>query len=311
MTTRLSIQINNPSSNKCINNTFIETSAFLIKRNKTAFLISTHSFLPIKNNIQYEDEQLKICINSKWNELLILKSETEIKNLQLFKKLRLKIPNNGSFVFLQDKKVVIEDKIFSNYAFLPNYPQLVYIKIKIDRPSNYLSGTPLVDNTNSLVGIVSFSDTNHVYCLPSYYIVKTFEKKNDILLPEIDDQITRVNRHYVKNDMIYNPYLGLKIPIHAYLLLESDRQTEVSVIRDNEELNIFNVNFVKYSDSCLIENSRKLIVRNKYYTLSSASLHLLKKYKPELSIKLFSQLSNFDNLRGLQFRIKNDDIIIR
>jgi len=40
-------------------------------------------------------------------------------------------------------------------------------------------------------------------------------------------------------------------------------------------------------------------------------LHLLKKYKPDLSIKLFSQLSNFDNLRGLQFRIKNDDIILR
>ena len=73
MTTRLSIQINNLSSNKSINNTFIETSAFLIKRNKITFLISTHSFLPIKNNIQYEDKQLKICINSKWNELLILK----------------------------------------------------------------------------------------------------------------------------------------------------------------------------------------------------------------------------------------------
>ena len=84
---------------------------------------------------------------------------------------------------------------------------------------------------------MSFSDTTHVYCLPSYYIVKTFEKKNDILLPEIDDQITRVNRHYVKNDMIYNPYLGLSIPLFSYLLLESDRQTEVSVIRDNEELN--------------------------------------------------------------------------
>ena len=73
MTTRLSIQINNICSNKNIHDTFIETNAFLIRRNKTTFLISTHNFLPIKNNIQFENEQLKICINSKWNELLILK----------------------------------------------------------------------------------------------------------------------------------------------------------------------------------------------------------------------------------------------
>jgi len=311
MTTRLSIQINNICSNKNIHDTFIETNAFLIRRNKTTFLISTHNFLPIKNNIQFENEQLKICINSKWNELLILKSDNEITNLQLFKKLKLKIPNNDSYVFLNGEKVTIENKIFANYAFLPNYPQLVYIKVKSDRPSRYLSGTALVDNTNCLVGVVSFSDKDYVYCLPSYYIIKTFEKKNNILLPEINDPIIRVNRHHVKDDMVYNPYLGLNIPLLAYLLLESNRQTEVSVIRDCEELNIPDINFIVYSDPCLIDNSRKLIVRNKYYDLSTVSLHLLKKYKPELSKKLFSQLSNFDNLRGVQFRIKNDDIILR
>jgi hypothetical protein len=311
MTDKLSIQIDNISSNKNTNDTFIETNTFLIKRNKSTFLISTHGFLPIKNNIQFKDEKLKICINSKWNELLILKSDNVITDLRLFKKLKLKIPNNGSYAFLKGDKVTIEDKVFANYAFLPNYPQLVYIKIKTNRPSQYLSGTPLSDNTDSLVGVVSFSDKNYVYCLPSYYITKTFEKKNNILLPEIDDTITRINRHYVKNNMIYNPYLGLNIPLSAYLLLEADRQTEVSVIRDNEDVNIFDINFIEYSGPTLIENSRKLIVRNKYYELSTVSLHLLKKYNPELSKKVFSQLNEFDNLRGVKFRIKNNEIILR
>ena len=118
---------------------------------------------------------------------------------------------------------------FFNFGFLPNYPKTIYIKIKIQDSLSYLSGSPLYDNSDKLLGMVSFSDENYIYCLPSYYILKTFEKENKMLLPEFNYNICKINRNIVNNGLIYNPYLGNKIPLHTYLLLNQIDQMRLLV----------------------------------------------------------------------------------
>lgn len=311
MSNRISIQIKNFDSNKRNENTFIETEGLIIKRKKKSYIVTSHNFLPIKNDITLEKNDLKICINSKWNELLILKTENNIDSLPTFTKIRTKLPSVGSYALLKDKQVMIQEFVFHNFAFLPNYPQILYIRIKIKSPSEYIAGTPLYDKYNGLLGIVSFSDNDSVYCLPSYYIIKTFEKKNKILLPNVVDKIVRVNRHLVKDNNIYNPYLGTSVPLFCYFLLESNRENNLTILKDKKEDNITNVEFREYKNNKLINNSRKLHIKNNYYDLNTTSLHLLKKVFPLLSQKLLSQLNDIEDISNLRFKFKRDNLLLK
>ena len=311
MSTSLAVQIYNFSSNKNNKTSFIQTEAFLIRWKKDDFIITSHNFLPIKNNIYLNDEKLKICINSKWNEILILKSEKKLYSLPIFSKIKLKLPSIDSFAFIKNDKVKITEITFVNYAFLENYPETIYIKMKADNPSKYISGTPVIDNMNNLIGLVSFSDSDYVYCLPSYYIIKSFRRKNSFYIPDINEEIIRVNRHLVKDNQVYNPYLGINVPLFTYFVLESDRNTELTYIKGEVEETINNVEFIEWSNLGIITNSRHIHFYKKFYNLSSSSLHLLKKNNPELCGKLFEKLKGYSDLSKISFRIKDDGIIIK
>lgn len=311
MSTSLSVQIYNFSSNKNNKTSFIETEAFLIRWKKDNFIITSHSFLPIKNNIYLNDEKLKICINSKWNEILILKSENKLDSLPIFNRIKLKLPTINSFAFIKNDKVKIIDIVFINYAFIENYPETIYIKIKASEPQKYISGTPIIDNTNNLIGLVSFSDSEYVYCLPSYYIIKSFRRKNSFYIPNIKEEIIKVNRHLVKDKQVYNPYLGINVPLFTYFVLESDRHAEITYLKDNIEVSTSDIDFIEWNDSKVISNSRHIKFYKKFYDLSSSSLHLLKKTHPELCGKLFEKLKGITELDNIMFRIKDGGIIIK
>ena len=311
MSTKISIQIDSLDFNKRKNNTFIETESFLLRRNKKLYFITSHNFLPIKNNITNDDKKLSICINSKWNELLILSSECIPDKVQVFSRISVKLPNIGSTAYLNGKKVMINQFCFQNYAFLPKYPEVVYLQIKCKNSNNFLAGTPLYDSKRKILGIVSFSDENNIYCLPSYYIIKTFDKKNRIELPNYDGELTRINRHLVKDNLVYNPYLGLNIPISCYFLLESNRKLEIGVKTNEEELLLSDIDFREYSDKELILNSRKIIRDKKYLKLTSGTLHLIKKQYPELSQKLFQFISCKTDMSRIYFKVKKNSVSIK
>ena len=311
MSTKISIQIDSIDFNKRNNNTFIETESFLLRRNKKLYFITSHNFLPIKNNITHNDNKLSICINSKWNELLILSSESIPDKVPVFSKISIKLPNIGSFAYLNNKKFMINQFCFQNYAFLPNYPEVIYIQIKCKKSENFLAGSPLYDSKRKILGIVSFSDENNIYCLPSYYIIKTFDKKNKIELPNYSGDLTKINRHLVKDNMIYNPYLGLNIPISCYFLLESNRKLEIIVKDADEEYLFEDIEFREYSNKELILNSRKIIRNKKYVKLTSGTLHLIKKQYPELCQKLFQFISNKNDMSKIFFKVKKNSISIK
>ena len=312
MSSKLNIQTNNIEFNKSKKNTFIETESFVIKRSKKFYVITTHNFLPLRNNIFDDKKKYEICINSKWNELLILKDKNNGKYNKFFTKITCKLPQIGSYALIsKNKMVLIKNYCFFNYGFLPNYPKTLYIQVKVDNPKDYLSGTPLFDFTNKLLGIVSFHDDNNLYCLPSYYINKTFEKSNKIDLPDIDEKIIKVNRNIVKNNMIYNPSLGVNIPLHTYLLLESNKVNEITVTNGEIELVLNKIIYAEYKNNQIIKNSRKLEFINNYVLLSTSSFHSLKCYYPEKCKEMLEFISKAENISRVKFKIDDNEILIK
>ena len=326
MDSKLCIMTSSIDFNKSKTNTFIETESFVIKRNKGYYIVTSHNFLPIKNNIEMNKKKLNICINSKWNELLILcdnnidsndekNDDTSSKNKsnyeKYFSKICSKLPQVGSYAMINGKNVMIKKYCFFNFGFLPNYPKTIYIKIRIPDSTNLLSGSPLYDNSNKLLGMVSFSDEKYIYCLPSYYILKTFEKENKILLPDINYEICKINRNIVNKGLIYNPYLGIKIPLHTYLLLESNRPNEITFLKDNLEETIIDPVYSEYRNPKLIKNSRKLIFDKNYVLLSSSSFHSLKQKYPDKIPDLLKIIDSSKNLSTIRFMIENNNLIIK
>ena len=325
MDSKLCIMTSSIDFNKSKTNTFIETESFVIKRNKKFYIITSHNFLPIKKNIELNKSQLNICINSKWNELLVLcdnninsndsknNDTTNSKNgyEKYFSKISSKLPQVGSYAAINGKNVMIKKYCFFNFGFLPNYPKTIYIKIKIPDSRDFLSGSPLYDNSNRLLGMVSFSDEKYIYCLPSYYILKTFEKENKILLPDINYDICKINRNIVNKGLIYNPYLGIKIPLHTYLLLESNRPCEITFLKDSVEETIIEPVYSEYRDPRLIKNSRKLEFNKNYVLLSSSSFHSLKNIYPDKGLELLKIIESSKNVSTIRFMVENNNLIIK
>lgn len=308
MTSRLSIRLDNFKFNKKNENLLIESGYFQIKWKKKYYIVTTHSFLPIKNNIYIGETKLNICINCIWNELLILKSNNNIKmsnvslDIESFDKIGVKLPPVGNDIYIKNKRYIIQEFCFSEFGFIENYPKVVYMRLKIDSDDDILSGDPVYCNQNKLQGVVSLRDKNNIYCLPSYYLIKTFEKENNFKIPTTDTEIVRINRHIVKKGMIFNPYLGINIPLTSFLILEENRM--IKAFGKEDDINPITVNFRDFKKLPLVKNKRNLIKdSNGYYNLSTSSLHLMKILYPEYIQKLYEIINDNSNINKIKFKL--------
>ena len=306
MSSYLSIQLNNFSFNKNDENLLIDSGFFRIKRKSKHYLVTTHNFLPIKNQILLNEQKLKICINCTWNELLILKGEdiTINKEIKTFGKISSRLAPVGTILFVKGKKVMVNGYSYSDSFFIPGYPKAVYIRIKVSDPKSYASGMPIYCSHNKLHGIVSYSDSSYIYCLPSYYLLKTFEMENKFSVPVVDNKIIKVNRHHVKDDMIFNHYLGVNMPISSFLFLEKDRELEVYYDGNDEPKK---VNYIPSYEK-LILNKRNLVDSSDgFYLLTTSALHLIRKIYPKYAMPLYKSLSDNPNLK---FKVDKNYLII-
>ena len=142
MSTQLSIQLYDFNFDKNNDDILINNACFRIKRNKKYYIISTHNYLPIKNNIMMEDQKLKICINCVWNELLILKENNAQDNLDkydifTFNELGTKLPNVGSTLFINTLKTSVTELCFKPFGLIDEYPDIVYIKVNLKKIKIY------------------------------------------------------------------------------------------------------------------------------------------------------------------------------
>ncbi len=309
MSTQLLIPIDNFNFDKTDKPVLINTAFFRIKRNKKYYLITNHMYLPIKNNILLEEEKLKICINSIWNELLILKENDPVKNINkyndimTFQEMATRLPNLGSTLYINQSKVIVQEFTFRNMAFLDYYPEIVYIKVNFKKPQDILPGTPLYSNNFILQGIVSIVDDTGIYCLPSYYLLKTFIKENNFRLPIIKDNVKRINRYFIKNDMIFNPSLGINVPVLSSFLIEDNLKAYNKEGLEEE---------IEYKDSKQIyeiENRRNLVPNNDYYQLTSSAIHLLKMKHPNHASLLIKHLRENSN-PGVKFKVDKSNLVL-
>lgn len=305
MSTQLSIQLDRFNFDKKDENLLIDNGFFRIRRKNKYYIVTCHNFLPIKNNIFLNSQKLKICINSNWNELLVLKEDIFTKDIKTFDKISSRLPPIGETLLIDDKKIKVDEYCFKDSFFIPGFPKVVYMKIKIKDSKKIKSGIPIFCSQNKLQGIVSHSDINYIYCLPSYFLKKTFEMENKFSVPIINDKIEKINRNCVKDNFIFNPYLGLHLPVLTYLFLERNRNLDVCYKGNVEETTkVVYREFVENK----IQNKRHLVSLDDFYMLSTSSLHLLNILNKKHASRLFKIMNSNPNL---SFKIDKDYLILK
>lgn len=284
----------------------ISANGFFYTRNKKNYFVSTHSFLPVDNCM---NESLSISLQCNWNEIIILKNKNHTVKYNV--KFSNKLPHLGSILKNDSINATVREICFFNIAFLPNYPKTIYIKLKVENSNSIFPGTPFYDEQERLCGIVSFIEDGYIFLLPSYYIEKTFQKKNKLEIFDIDDEVLKINKNIVKKNMIYNPYIGYTIPLSSYMVLESNRSLEFELQGKYEKKIHKNPKLVEYKNNKLIPNKRKIISKNNSYKINAGILHYIRILNPDDSKNLILALENIDNVYQSKIIISKDKITIK
>jgi len=255
------------------------------------YIVTVHHGLPINNSF-LKEQKLTLIHNCIWNELLILSTESFSAD-NINKKHKYKIPNKEE-LYIKNKNNIItimnKDPVFIQLHEIPTNPPTIYLNCDIisGDVEESMSGSPVFDKNNYLVGILSKKNDleRSVYIIPIYILIKTLIKKNNNAIFDIDynDEIKKINGSPIKNCMILHKLLNISIPIPTYLMIEGD---------DDEEIKINKQIIVKYyniNDELHISNASNLIFKNNKYELSIRFLKLIKLYFSDIVPKIFEYI---------------------
>jgi len=241
---------------------------FLLNYQSKKYIISLHHNLPII-------EPDNLIINCVWNELLILENTYKLKDttkLKDIKDLKFKLPLINSNIYIMNNKIKINLNV-DNYPLLninnlPTNPRLIYIQASfLDFVGSVksLSGSPVFNTNNQLVGILCKQERNSIYILPTYYIIQTLTKSNNIFSIEFEDKINSINNNLVKDNLIYHRSINTKIPLDVYFVLCGDDNNEI-IINKNinlryiiEDSIISNERYIIYDENNIVVNATLLI----------------------------------------------------
>ena len=174
----------------------------------------------------------------------------------------------------------------------------MYLQIEHPDSRQIPIGYP-IQYKNSLIGMVSFKDDDHIYCLPSYYILKIFSKNNKIEMPDIDFIPYKINNYLVKDNHVFHPSIGINMPISCYFLLESNKSLDFYKLEDNKEI-LHSNNII---DDSLISNFKSIITNSEnFFQLNTYSLHLLKHYNNKLAVVLLEELKSLEKVSNIKFK---------
>jgi len=264
----------------------IKSSGFIFNYEQKKYIITVdHGYSISKLYIYIKVKNIKYKTNiyqqPVWNELLLLKVPHNIlKNGQIYKKYRLKIPNMDEKLHLENNITFLYkgiEKIYLN--MLPSNPKIIYLKVLIIN-SKYIpsySGLPVLDKDNKIVGILSKMDSNYAYIIPIYFLIKVFKRNNNygIYMPDIiESKIQKINTYNVVDKKIFHPSLSLKININTYFLIEGDEnKTDLFLlknIKEPEQIRYYNINskLKICNEQNIIFNSNSLVKINSSLLLS-------------------------------------------
>lgn len=301
----------------------INTTGFIFNKFCENYIVTVHHGLPIENS-QVDTTNLDIVKDCIWNELLILKSTNELNKEYInYKKIKYKIPNINEelYIKLNDRIIVLKNATYINMHLydIPTNPKIPYIKLDIYNGEirESLSGSPIIDKNNYLIGILSKIDNTDksVYIIPSYILMKTLTKTNKIydIICNIED-IDRINNIKVKDNFILHKSMHITIPISTYFLIEGNIESSIKInnnlyrfIDITEKLYINNTNTLLV-DNILISSVDNILISSVYntkYEMTIRLLKLIKLYFIEISSDIFKILKeNFKNKIYLYINIE-------
>ena len=282
------------------------TKGFVLSYDASEYIVSVHHGNPIN----------KICkpilINTIWNELLIMKYLPDI-NIEIIKNIKISLPKLGevgNICFNNFKRIniVISNYKFLKLNFLHTNPRCIYItgqiKNKIKNLQS-LSGSPVFNNDNKLIGIFCKQTYDEVYILPTYYIIKTLTKNNNDAIYSIDyeELITKINNMNIySGNNLYHKSLNSYIPLDVYLMLEGDSGKEVIIN------NKHTCRFVDIKNLLPITNERNIVKEEHKFLVNASLLILLQKINNRIMINFMNYIRrNIDKKMHLVINDNDND----
>jgi len=321
----------------------VETNGILIQHDKKNYIVTLHQGLPITsivvkfsmtNTKTYTMDQYTQVM---WNDLLYIEIDsTNFSNLYVFKQVVKKQINVTSKYYLDDFNVVkYQMNDFFPINMIPGNPTNLYYKMisYVSSESN-LSGKPIYDNKNRLIGLISKVEDKYLYIIPSIYIVKTFEKKDNSNIYSIDSTnlVKIASNNISKNNTIYSPKMSTRIPLECMIVFEGDIDQNIKVtykipddivdringisLECSEMKNIMplkeytrDYNFLQFTNY-LIPNSYNINIIGNNIIVNSSFIHLIKTYKNNSDI-IKMLFSNMNTKREIDILYPSNDTMYR
>ncbi len=271
----------------------VEVAGVLINYNKKLYIVSVHQNLPIKSVIINNKEYSNYIICA-WCDLIIIPYDSS--NLFVFKQFVKKQMDPLDKYFINDNKAVFINHEFMEIGLIPSNPTIMYNKLEINYNNNIniLSGQPIYTTNNytnyKLAGIVSRINDNHIYTIPTNYILLALNKKDNTMIYSLNDtnNIHKINKYKVNNDKIYCSLHKMYINIDSYIILNYDNISSI-ILKNGRTINplFIPLNFNNYNNN--------LIIKDNIVKFTSGFLHLLKLLEESCLIeKILNNKLNFE-----------------
>lgn len=224
-----------------INNHFLHI--FAIKYNNEVYWITSPHGHKLQKDKEYKmlyngkSYSLKLHIQSYWCDISIFKmvdkQKIVIKNTKFIKS-RRKLEENMRLIVKtrnKDIKASFKDNKYFVYLDIIGNSRTLYYEIETRLIlEKGMSGSPVYNYKNELLGIVNFVNNKLTYCVPSFFILEMFDRKNDFI-PYIPFKIDLLNKEDTSDNRkeIYDK-ISEKILSYIYLTEEYNGIPRNSII---------------------------------------------------------------------------------
>ena len=331
------------------------SKGFFIKNNSELYFVTNTHSVPLDRRVPceiYLDKETKI-----YGTIFKYPFFTDIviiKPIDYDKKLidHFNISKVTKLIHKEDKnlKIIIDDNeenieftssvstTISGLPFSP-YSLLLEAKTQLKNDLHSLSGAPVVNSNNKIVGIIDkfHRSEGKLYIIPSFYIWKTLLFYRDDIIQNLElpvrienlktnkikvifekpyfdnnflsgDEISKIDGYNISNNLqIYDPTIGAYIHLSTYFLLKENGLIEIEIIRDKTVRKIKNLPLEDVNLQLPILINNHILVSNKNnIRITSGLLRLLKQLKL-INNKTILKISS-ESIKSL--RIKNGSVTL-
>ena len=224
-----------------------ESNAFIFNYNKALYFIGIHhgypiSYINIDNEIKNANEY-NIC---NWNEIMF-KSVDNSGDQFVFNKFNKKQIDSTEYYYCGTKRLKFKGNYYFPINMFPGNPKNLYYVMECinDTVQCGDSGSPVYDKDKKLIGIISKTKKDKIFIIPTIYICNSIDKKDNANIYMISERDPKsIERFNVKNNNIYHPSLKTYIDKNTFLVLEGDKDKQVTINNIKMEYIIF-ITFIR------------------------------------------------------------------